>query len=74
MHNIAYTFSGKIRDRYRVRIFFTVLKLDSNTIVVIGMLMRSHARREAEKRKAEVTECLRGRDNRVKFCFSFFDF
>ena len=39
--NVASTFLGKRRDRYRVRIFFPMLKLDSEAIVVIGMLIRS---------------------------------
>ena len=43
VHNVVSTFSGKGRDRYRLRIFFLVLKLDSKATVVIGMLMRSRA-------------------------------
>ena len=40
IHNVTSTFSGKRRDQYRVRIFFPVLKLDSEAIVVIEMLIR----------------------------------
>ena len=47
VHNLASTFSGKRRDRYRVRFFFPVLKLDSEATVVIGMLMRSCAIKES---------------------------
>ena len=43
VHNVASTFSGKRRDRYGVRIFFAVLKLDLEATVVIEMLMRSRA-------------------------------
>ena len=73
MHNVTSTFSGKRNDRYGVRIFFPVLKLNSNATVVIGMLIRSHARREAKKRKVEATKSLRVRvkDNRVRFNFAF---
>ena len=53
-----------------------MLKLNSNATVVIGMLMRSHARREAKKRKVEATKSLRVRvkDNRVRFNFAFLPF
>ena len=40
VHNVAATFSGKIHDQYGVRIFFLVLKLDSEATVVIKILMR----------------------------------
>ena len=43
VHNVTSTFSDKRCDRYEVRIFFPVLKLDSEVIVVIGILMRSRA-------------------------------
>ena len=43
VHNVVSTFSGKRRDRYGIRIFFLVLKLDSEATVVIRMLMRSRA-------------------------------
>ena len=43
VHNVASTFSGKRRDQYKVRIFFLMLKLDSEATVVIRMLMRSRA-------------------------------
>ena len=46
VHNVTSTFSGKTRDRYGVRIFFPVLKLDTKATVVIGMLMRSYAIKE----------------------------
>ena len=49
VHNVASTFSGKRRDRYGVRIFFLVLKLDSEVTVVIGMLVRSHAIKESSE-------------------------
>ena len=47
VHNVASTFSGKRHDRYRVRIFFPVLKLDSEATMVIGMLMRSYDIKES---------------------------
>ena len=47
VHNIVSTFLGKRHDRYGVRIFFPVLKLDSEAIVVIEMLMRSRAIKES---------------------------
>ena len=47
VYNVASTFLGKRRDRYRVRIFFPVLKLDSEATVVIRMLMRSHVIKES---------------------------
>ena len=47
VHNVASTFSGKRRDRYGVRIFFPVLKLDLEETVVIGMLIRSSAIKES---------------------------
>ena len=47
VYNVASTFSDKRRDRYGVRIFFPVLKLDSKATVVIGMLMRSRALKRA---------------------------
>ena len=40
VHNVVSTFSSKRRDRYIVRIFFPVLKLDSEATVVIKILMR----------------------------------
>ena len=43
VHNAAFTFLGKRRDWYEVRIFFPMLKLDSEATVVIEMLMRSRA-------------------------------
>ena len=43
VHNVASTFSDKRCDRYGVRIFFPVLKLDLEATVVIEMLMRSRA-------------------------------
>ena len=43
VHNVASTFLGKRHDRYGVRIFFPVLKLDLEATVVIEMLMRSRA-------------------------------
>ena len=46
-HNVASTFSGKRRDRFGVRIFFLVLKLDSEATRVIKMLMRSCAIKES---------------------------
>ena len=46
-HNVASTFLGKRHDRYGVRIFFLVLKLDLEAIMVIGMLMRSYAIKES---------------------------
>ena len=49
VHNVASTFLGKRRDWYGVRIFFLVLKLDSEAAVVIRMLIRSRAIKEAEK-------------------------
>ena len=51
VHNITSTFSGKRRDRYGVRIFFPMLKLDSEVIVVIGMLMRSRAIKESSRNR-----------------------
>ena len=56
MHNVTSILLGKRRDQYGVRIFFPVLKLDSDATVVIGMLMRSHTRKKAKKRKAEATK------------------
>ena len=47
VHNIASTFSGKRRDQYGVRIYFLVLKLDSEATVVISMFMRSRAIKES---------------------------
>ena len=47
VYNVVSTFLGKRRDRYRVRIFFPVLKLDSEATVVIRMLMRSHVIKES---------------------------
>ena len=49
VHNVASTFLGKRRDRYEVRIFFPVLKLDSEAIVVIRMFMRSRAQEKDRK-------------------------
>ena len=49
VHNVASTFLGKRRDRYEVRIFFLVLKLDSEAIVVIRMFMRSRAQEKDRK-------------------------
>ena len=40
VHNVASTFSGKRHDQYGVRIFFLVLKFDSEATVVIKILMR----------------------------------
>ena len=40
VHNVASTFLGKRHDQQGVRIFFLVLKLDSEATVVIKMLMR----------------------------------
>ena len=47
VHNVASTFSGKRHDRYGVRIFFLVLKLDLEETMVIGMLIRSYAIKES---------------------------
>ena len=47
VHNIVSTFLGKRHDRYGVRIFFPVLKLDLEAIMVIGMLTRSRANKES---------------------------
>ena len=49
VHNVASTFSGKRCDRYRVRIFFPGLELDSEATVVIGMLIRSCAIKERQR-------------------------
>ena len=51
VHNVDSTFLGKRCDRYEVRIFFPVLKLDSEVIVVIGILMRSRAQEKDWKSK-----------------------
>ena len=76
MHNVTSILLGKRRDQYGVKFFFPVLKLDSDATVVIGMLMRSHTRKKAKKRKAEATKSLRVRakDNRVRYSFSFLPF
>ena len=47
VHNVVSTLSSKRRDQYVVRIFFPVLKLDSEATVVIRMLMRSRAIKES---------------------------
>ena len=51
VHNVASTFSDKRLNRYGVRIFFPVLKLDSKVTVVIRMLMRSRAIKESSENR-----------------------
>ena len=51
VHNVTSTFSGKRRDRYGVRIFFPVIKLDSEATVVIKMLMRSCAIKKSSRNR-----------------------
>ena len=51
VHNVTSTFSGKRRDRYGVRIFFPVIKLDSEATMVIKMLMRSCAIKESSRNR-----------------------
>ena len=47
VNNVASTFSSKRHDRFKVRIFFPVLKLDSKVTMVIKMFMRSCATKES---------------------------
>ena len=47
VHNVTSAFSSKRHNRYGVRFFFPVLKLDSEATMVIGMLIRSRAIKES---------------------------
>ena len=53
VNNVASTFSSKRRDRYGVRIFFPVQKLDLEAKVVIVMLMRSRAIKESSENRLQ---------------------
>ena len=47
VHNVASASSSKRHNRYGERIFFSVLKLDSEATMVIEMFIRSRAIKES---------------------------